>query len=40
MLLGRQGGPPLHDAEVLRLRQLSQVCGAIMATKSADAAVG
>ncbi|MDX6221436.1 MAG: hypothetical protein QOD91_490 [Frankiales bacterium] len=40
MLLGRQGGPPFHDAEVLRLRQLSQVCGAIMATKSADAAVG
>jgi hypothetical protein len=39
MLLGRQGGPPFHDAEVLRLRQLAQVCGAVMATKAADAPV-
>ena len=39
MLLGRSGGPPFHDAEVLRLRQLAQVCGAIMAAKAADAPV-
>jgi hypothetical protein len=39
MLLGRQGGPPFHDAEVLRLRQLAQVCGAVMANKAAEAPV-